>query len=313
MEYDEGIQDSMFAYSETKQKIIHISEIDEEQRKLPYTCPKCKQKMIAALGEKNIHHFRHYAKTKCTGSLESSLHQFGKEVLEKNKMIKLPEQSIRVAGAHGVESKIIVAPEQMLIFDNIVTEAHIEDIIPDIIVYKEGKPLLVEIYVTHAIDLSKKSKIKNQKLPTIEIDVGSTFDNFTEFNRQVVEEFIINNTSRKTWIYSEKIEERENEIKEQTRKEQEIQQKKQIQEEMNQQEIHQRKVDRIKELIKSSNFEKIKSQWNYTLKNDPLWQKYSKWLGITVNSIPPYLNKEIRGEQVFGCDRRIWQSALFYI
>lgn len=56
--------------------------------------------------------------------------------------------------------------------EEVELEKKISDFIPDIILKKGNIILLVEIYVTHAVDENKKNKIIEANLPVIEIDLS---------------------------------------------------------------------------------------------------------------------------------------------
>jgi hypothetical protein len=58
-------------------------------------------------------------------------------------------------------SFIEVLDEQMLSYDKVESEILLDGIRPDIIVYSKGKPLLIEIGVTHFVDIVKLEKLNN--------------------------------------------------------------------------------------------------------------------------------------------------------
>ncbi|PTV94446.1 hypothetical protein C8C76_13220 [Halanaerobium saccharolyticum] len=78
-------------------KIIHINDIPSNERGLRAncTCPSCHKPLLAVLGNKQVHHFRHY-KEDCGAALESALHLFAKQVIKKHKKLMLPPKSINI-------------------------------------------------------------------------------------------------------------------------------------------------------------------------------------------------------------------------
>jgi len=78
-------------------KIIHINDIPLNERGLKANCicPSCNKPLLAVLGNKQVHHFRHYNED-CGAALESALHLFAKQVIKKNKKIVLPPKSINI-------------------------------------------------------------------------------------------------------------------------------------------------------------------------------------------------------------------------
>ena len=61
--------------------LIHIASVNEDsRRKFSYSCPNCGGKMLACLGGKNVHYFRHDDKGHKCG-IESYLHKVAKTIL----------------------------------------------------------------------------------------------------------------------------------------------------------------------------------------------------------------------------------------
>jgi len=45
----------------------------------------------------------------------------------------------------------------------------------------------------------------------------------------------------------------------------------------------------------------------------PAWEFYSKYLQLSAGELPNFLNLDVPdGDWIFGCDKRIWQTAFFY-
>ncbi len=82
-----------------------------------------------------------------------------------------------------------------------VSERKLGSIVPDIILFKGDRMLLVEIAVTHFVDEIKQHKIDELKIPVIEIDLGY-------LDRETVEEdlkeIVLTQTFNKVWKYNEK-------------------------------------------------------------------------------------------------------------
>ena len=53
-------------------RVVHISELSEDERGLKCNCicPNCNERVVAKLGEINIHHFAHYNK-ECKINIEN--------------------------------------------------------------------------------------------------------------------------------------------------------------------------------------------------------------------------------------------------
>lgn len=78
-------------------KIIHINDIpaDSKGLKANCICPSCYKPFLAIMGNKQVHHFRHYEED-CGAALESALHLFSKKVIKKYKKLMLPPKSINM-------------------------------------------------------------------------------------------------------------------------------------------------------------------------------------------------------------------------
>ena len=65
--------------------------------------------------------------------------------------------------------------------------------------------------------------------------------------------------------------------------------------------------------VRDNNYqEELRQTWEKGLSSDPIWIKASKGMNISLHKVPEYINVEIPGEIVFGCDRRVWQAYIFY-
>lgn len=64
-------------------------------------------------------------------------------------------------------------------FDEVKLEYKMDGIIPDVLIYVNGRPLLIEITVTHHTDKPKISKIKEFGISCIEIDLSGINRNIT--------------------------------------------------------------------------------------------------------------------------------------
>lgn len=309
-------------------KLIHISEITESNRGLSCNCicPKCNHRLNARIGNVRIHHFAH-KNEECKNSIETALHLFAKEILEKNKKMLLPKYELCYSDKDvelldfdkDIRFKPHIKPiikERFITFDKVELEKRIDGIIPDLIGYKNERPLLIEIAVTHFIDVVKLSEIKRQEIATLEIDLSEL--DYYNFNREEAENIIINGVSNKAWIYNKNIEDAKLPImeynkhqfilKERDREQQrlkEISKRKYMQEELN------KRVLRIDDRLKHDNAVWLTKKFDMELEKNIEWQKLSKILNIDKANIPPFLNVIVKGHLSFDCDYRLWQSCVF--
>lgn len=73
--------------------------------------------------------------------------------------------------------------------------------IPDIYIPIRDSVLLVEIAVTHYVDIEKYNRIKRAKVPTIEIDISDFLKNTESFSEDELRKELIDSVEHKRWIY----------------------------------------------------------------------------------------------------------------
>ena len=168
--------------------LVHISEVNSGL-KCECTCVCCDSKLVARKGDKMSHHFAHHKSEDCNGAYETILHILAKEILKESKSIVAPEIFFCFF--------YIRFKEMVIKYDFVELEKRLGDIKPDIVVYKDNKPLLIEIYVTHKVDDIKKAKIKELGLSALEIDL-SDIDRY--ISKEELKDIILNDKKRKSWI-----------------------------------------------------------------------------------------------------------------
>ena len=86
-----------YEFGMREDKIVHISEIPEEERGLNCncTCPNCGDRLIARLGPVNEHCFAH-ENSECSTSAakQTALHMLAKEIIEEHKKLLFPSIEI---------------------------------------------------------------------------------------------------------------------------------------------------------------------------------------------------------------------------
>jgi hypothetical protein len=162
-------------------------------------CALCNDQLIAKKGKKTKHHFAHYRIENCQGAVETALHLLAKEIIDEEKEITLPSVELKIGEKREA---YIFHKETKVHFQNVKVENRLDNIIPDLICYVQGQPLLIEIAVTHFIDKEKRRKIKKLNLSTIEIDL-SEFKQGIE--KEELKEILISGTNRKKWIYNKRL------------------------------------------------------------------------------------------------------------
>lgn len=317
-------------------KIIHISEISDNERGLKCNClcPCCKDPLQAKIGfGKRQAHFAHSAaECKIEVANQTALHLLAKEILEEEKKIWLPEliasnqeqyENIDDETMDLLNQEMKIMPVYQISIDKVILEQRFENVIPDILIVTNDRKLFVEIAVTHFIDYVKEDKLRAINITTLEIDL-SEYHNNSNWDREILTDIIVNGVSTKKWIYhryqsigTEKIAERNRGILEKyyDKKRLEIEKQNRIREEN-------RKKEKAKENFKKEAFiymESLLHAVNYKnriiqYRNDENVLKYlckCHFSKLCNGQIPYFIDIPVFGEIAFKCDRRIWQAAIF--
>lgn len=160
-------------------------------------CPACGHVLVAKKGNLNQHHFAHHNKSECSGAVETALHIKGKEILAKSRRITLPP--VFLANRQLFDQRNVT-------FDVIELEKRTADIVPDIVGYINGRPLLIEIAVTHSVNQMKADKIYRLGLSAIEIDISSLFkSSYKSFRLDNFQDRLLDGVDYKRWINNVKV------------------------------------------------------------------------------------------------------------
>jgi hypothetical protein len=176
-------------------------------------CPKCKEPLIARNGgTKKQPHFAHKPDSTCQGADETTLHMLAKEIINEEKMMKLPKyEKLRQYDTYNDYNKgedfgifydhgpYVEMNPYIIQFDKIEIEKRNDSNVlqPDCVgITKKGKRLAIEICVTHPVDDVKKEKFKQLGLDCVEIIIPRNFP----MEKDELRDLIINETSCKRWI-----------------------------------------------------------------------------------------------------------------
>jgi hypothetical protein len=342
-EYLESLQatDIKLQYGVRDGKILHISELSDNDRGLACSCicPACKVDLQARLGYgKRRPHFSHNNEAcNISDAQQTALHLLAKEILTENNHIMLPAYVIDGSEGDNVDydlsdydaiekqlDSLEYSKQSNYQFDNVILEKKISDMIPDILIWRSsnGKKLIIEIAVTHFVDDVKKAKIIEQGISALEIDI-SQFHN-QDFERNILQEIIIDSIDSKKWIYNThyekallKLAERNNDIVTRAKKEEaarRLQREKLVKEQrekaLKKEKKEQIKIENVMNSLKKENYRVIVNQ----LRNDELTNnhfKKKKFYSSMDKEIPFFLDIPVTGQIAFTCDRRIWQMEIF--
>lgn len=161
--------------------LVHVDSVPNGL-KCNCHCPSCGESLSARQGKKKQHSFAHSAQneSKCAYGYQTSLHLLAKEIFNEGCEILLPpvyydEEEFDYSKFDSKTYNEIHNPlfnAYRFQADSVELEKQYDNFIPDIILYYKGKPLVVEICVTHPVDDEKKEKIKMSKVSAVEFDLS---------------------------------------------------------------------------------------------------------------------------------------------
>lgn len=139
-------------------------------------CPACGTALVARKGRDNAHHFGHLGsrdEAPCRVGPETALHLFAKEILAERLEMRLPERVLVVD-----DDRELICNGGTYRFDAATLEKHLGDMVPDVVVRRGDRELLVEFKVTHPCGEDKLTKIRERDLAVVEIDLSGLPRNF---------------------------------------------------------------------------------------------------------------------------------------
>jgi len=182
-------------------KSIHVAEA-ARGLSAGAICPICREPLVARRGPINIDHFSHRSNSVCAGAFETALHVFAKECLARHARLVLPPLLLQ---HRGFTETVIKA--QPVAFDQVRLEEQPDRhesgrIKPDVLATKAGHQLLIEIFVTHAVDPAKRSKIEQRNIAAIEINLSrlGRLEDPQALERAILE------TAPRAWLHHPRLE-----------------------------------------------------------------------------------------------------------
>ena len=328
-----------FAVNENNE-IVYIKDDDIDNKELYKNCycPKCGEKLIPRMGEKNRWHFAHKSNKQCDGNFESSLHLYAKELIKKNNTILLPQVSISEYISYNKMDEEFLKdlnnwrqyneewiPSLTFLEENkyhykwIDNEVRIDDFIPDCVVEVGGKKLAVEIFVTHEVDFDKEKKVRESQIDMIEICLDEIKKDMQEKDFEL-DKYILFDSPRR-WIYKTRVESEEKKLynliyntkeyipnEKYTKKE--LYEKGLIRQRKREFEERKRELEEQQKEKKREYAEKHQEMYR-KIKNQKLLKVMDSYSKKYRNDSISVYNMPVKGEYVFDCPRETWQKAIF--
>lgn len=176
--------------------LAHISEV-RSGLACGCRCPTCGTPLVARKGDRVEHHFGHHGaagERPCHGGAETALHRFAKALLASRLAFALPPL-LRDGARQPLHGGGICR------FDAAVLEHRLGPVVPDVIVRRADRDLLVEFQVTHACGPDKIARIAALGLAAVEIDLSRVASSAP---RRELEDAILLHAPRQ-WLHNPKL------------------------------------------------------------------------------------------------------------
>ena len=157
-------------------------------------CPACRGRLIARTKDDHqVPHFAHHNREACGGGPETVLHLLAKEAFLANPNMLLPGRS-----ALDERKQVVTKPGQKVATEFLRLEyADPKTIIPDLYVRALGYDLFVEVAVTHFCDEAKIQRLREHRIPAVEVDLARLPRDST---REAIADAVLRTAPRR-WLY----------------------------------------------------------------------------------------------------------------
>ena len=174
-------------------------------------CPACQSPLIAKAADSSSRrpHFAHFADSNCRAGYETALHKKAKELLVEHRFLVLPawdgEEGMpnppTMVDDEGrwVAGRRVDMPARPVPLTAIRTEERQGDYIPDVIAQDEQGTLLIEIRVSHAVDVLKRQRIQSEGRRLIEIDLSKLHPDVVPDEDQL-KHWVLAELSNRYWL-----------------------------------------------------------------------------------------------------------------
>nr|WP_157033879.1 competence protein CoiA family protein [Belnapia moabensis] len=157
------------------------------------SCPACGAPLVARRGEMRVAHFAHATDRTCASAQETMLHKLAKQLIADGAPLMLPEVVAEYGGRRRlVRPAVTIRPEGAAL------EPGLDGLRPDILITVTGRPLLVEVAVTHFCGPEKLALIQERRLAAVEIDLSRVA---RDASPEMLEHAILRSAPRR-WLWN---------------------------------------------------------------------------------------------------------------
>lgn len=273
-------------------------------------CPGCGARLIARHGAGITSHFAHYEAQATPSCVESAIHAAAKQVLLEHYRLQVPHRQVTVSARTLEGDKIsrhkLLTDARTIQFDYCKEEVWEGDVSvrPDIVGYRGGRRMHIEMCFTHRVDDVKLRKLQRLGIPAIEIDLS---DFGMGVDLETIKERVLNDVAHKEWLVYPREEAAREQLSEELRVEVEA-----VNQQFTRKEALRRKSEaRKKEQAEIVQQKIVAAQEQYRAL--PLAEKEHQLrdrLGFK-GAWPYYLNRISDEARAINAPVHLWQAALF--
>lgn len=187
--------------------IVHVSDVDRGL-KCGCICPNCGAALVAKKGPLRSSHFAHFNAVECdlATAAETALHLLAKQILKEERRLWLPPAQVIVTNRDisGREhSKSRKLDSKTIDLGEVEIEAPVGPFWIDVMARPQGRPLAIEIRVTHSVHKEKIDYLCDHGVSTLEIDLSGIGRDIaeTELRRSLTQESELVN-----WLFNARAE-----------------------------------------------------------------------------------------------------------
>jgi hypothetical protein len=297
-------------------KVVHISAV-ERGRACDCTCPGCGAPLEAAKGSIRQHHFRHGVEVECEGAAESAIHLAAKQLIRERRQLTLSEYVLSAwrrdsSGRIHRDTEVVVPGATTMSFDSVEEECEVHGMRTDLLAMAGNRPLMIEIRYMHAVDEEKRAKIQAASISAIEIDLSDAVNQVSDWETLWS---LINDPARMTWLYNTRENDKRARLESRldaliAKWEQEYERERRTRKEREERERHQLRaaLTEMKALSTPAHIERLSDE----AEQHQVWRYNQGHLPFGWKDLPPFLNSSVvDGDWIYGCDRRLWQVAIY--
>lgn len=196
--------------------LIHIADAN---RGLDCNCVclGCGGRLSAKKGDVNEHHFAHYNQVDgdgCSGGVETALHKYAKQVIEKAGYLELPAMKVNLPFPDNEFTAEIAA--RRAVFERVIIEERMTfgHRRIDVVGYETEGRVLIEIFVSHRVKGKKLHDVKIAEEAMIEIQIQREvmFPNGALIT-EGLDKLILDSHTNKRWLFHPRAKELEINLK----------------------------------------------------------------------------------------------------